>query len=132
MRAAQENREPGICNYVVIPAFEPDFRLLSLVKGLSGYPGIGIIVVNDGSEKGLCTLFGRTAEYATVLFHRTNRGKGRAVKTALDYIRTVSYTHLDVYKRQGYASAQSIVFFVILLIISIIQFKAEKKGVFYQ
>lgn len=87
MRAAQENREPGICNYVVIPAFEPDFRLLSLVKGLSGYPGIGIIVVNDGSEKGLCTLFGRTAEYATVLFHRTNRGKGRAVKTALDYIR---------------------------------------------
>ena len=42
------------------------------------------------------------------------------------------YESAFVSNRWGYASAQSIVFFVILLIISIIQFKAEKKGVFYQ
>lgn len=42
------------------------------------------------------------------------------------------YESAFVSNRWGYASAQSIVFFVILLVISIIQFKAEKKGVFYQ
>ena len=42
------------------------------------------------------------------------------------------YESAFVSTRWGYACAQSIVFFVILLIISIIQFKAEKKGVFYQ
>lgn len=34
--------------------------------------------------------------------------------------------------RWGYACAMSIVFMLILLLISLIQFKAEKKGVFYQ
>lgn len=42
------------------------------------------------------------------------------------------YESAFVSNRWGFASAQSIVFFVILLCISILQFKAEKKGVFYQ
>ncbi len=42
------------------------------------------------------------------------------------------YESAFVSNRWGYASAESIVFFAILLIISILQFKAEKKGVFYR
>lgn len=42
------------------------------------------------------------------------------------------YESAFISNRWGYASAQSMVFFVILLGISLFQFRAEKKGVFYQ
>ena len=42
------------------------------------------------------------------------------------------YDSAFVSNRWGYASAQAIVFFLLLLIVSIVQFRAEKKGVFYQ
>ena len=42
------------------------------------------------------------------------------------------YESAFVSNRWCYASAMSIVFFIILLAISILQFRAEKKGVFYQ
>ena len=42
------------------------------------------------------------------------------------------YKEAFLNNRWGYASAQSIVFLLILLVISIIQFRTEKKGVFYQ
>ena len=42
------------------------------------------------------------------------------------------YDSAFISNRWGYASAQSIVFFAILLVISLIQFRLEKKGVFYQ
>ena len=38
----------------------------------------------------------------------------------------------DRSNRWGYACAMSIVFMVILLLISLVQFAVEKKGVFYQ
>ena len=42
------------------------------------------------------------------------------------------YKEAFLNNRWGYASAQSVVFLVILLTISTIQFRIEKKGVFYQ
>lgn len=42
------------------------------------------------------------------------------------------YKEAFLNNRWGYASAQSVVFLAILLTISIIQFRIEKKGVFYQ
>lgn len=42
------------------------------------------------------------------------------------------YREAFLNNRWGYACAQSILFLIILLIISIIQFRVEKKGVFYQ
>lgn len=42
------------------------------------------------------------------------------------------YESAFISNRWGYASAQSIVFFAILLVISLLQFRVEKKGVFYQ
>lgn len=42
------------------------------------------------------------------------------------------YESAFISNRWGNASAQSIVFFVLLMIISLIQFRLEKKGVFYQ
>ena len=42
------------------------------------------------------------------------------------------YKEAFLNNRWGYASAQSVIFLIILLTISVIQFRIEKKGVFYQ
>ena len=55
---------------------------------------------------------------------------GPANKTAV--LSYSIYKEAFLNNRWGYASAQSVVFLVILLTISIIQFRIEKKGVFYQ
>ena len=55
---------------------------------------------------------------------------GPANKTAV--LSYSIYKEAFLNNRWGFASAQSVVFLVILLTISIIQFRIEKKGVFYQ
>lgn len=58
----------------------------------------------------------------------TQGGPGRAT-------RVLAYTiYIEAFRnnRWGYACAQSLVFMAILLVISILQFKLEKKGVHYQ
>lgn len=69
----------------IIPAYNPDMKLVELVMQLHE-KGIGnIIVVNDGSEETF-EIFERLNNYATVLTHNVNKGKGAAIKTALKYI----------------------------------------------
>ncbi len=77
-------------NYVVIPAYEPDEKLVNLVSELKKYPKIRIIVVNDGSGKAYSKLFEQVGLYATVLTHRENLGKGVALKTAFKYIKKIN------------------------------------------
>jgi len=76
---------------VVIPAFEPDKRLISLADTLT-VNGIGpIYIVNDGSGQVYDDIFDRAGDIVrknggAVLRHETNKGKGRALKTAFAYI----------------------------------------------
>lgn len=78
----------------VIPAYEPDDRLLNLVIELREKTDYRIIIVDDGSASDKQPLFLKLQEYATVLHHDINRGKGRAMKTAFKYIRD-NYTDED-------------------------------------
>ena len=72
---------------IIIPAYEPDEKLLRLIDELNN-AGLGpVIVVNDGSDK---ARFGQIFEGvaqkgATVLTHAVNMGKGRALKTSFNY-----------------------------------------------
>lgn len=43
--------------------------------------------MDDGSKETFCEIFGRAAEYAALLTHSENMGKGCALKTGLAYIR---------------------------------------------
>lgn len=72
---------------VVIPAYQPDERLLSLVSELRALTDYSIIIVNDGSDVSKAPIFEALGEHALVLAHDVNRGKGRALKTAYEYIR---------------------------------------------
>ena len=74
---------------VVLPSLDPDRKFLKVVDGLVDAGFDRIVVVNDGSGADRAHFFAEAAGRpgCTVLTHEVNRGKGRALKTAFDYIR---------------------------------------------
>ena len=72
---------------VVIPAYEPDERLIMFLKTLRKNSISPIILVNDGSSS-VCNQIFRKADKLSdvVLVHKHNYGKGRALKTAFQYV----------------------------------------------
>lgn len=71
---------------VVIPAYETDEKLLRVVAELKRDTDYAIVVVNDGSSEAAEPVFAALPEGVTLLRHAQNRGKGRALKTAYEYI----------------------------------------------
>ncbi|MCL6605095.1 MAG: bifunctional glycosyltransferase family 2/GtrA family protein [Paenibacillus sp.] len=72
---------------VLIPSYEPDHRLVELIKSLRAMTEVPIIVVDDGSGEQFRSIFDSVkAAGCTVLTHIVNRGKGRALKTGFQYI----------------------------------------------
>lgn len=70
---------------LLIPAYEPTDELPKLVRKLSAHFS-RIVIVNDGSTRGLKYLEAARPFVETILVHPVNRGKGAAIKTGLDYI----------------------------------------------
>lgn len=70
----------------LIPAYKPDEKMIQTAKELY-FEGFEVIIVNDGSTKDYDNVFESAAEYAHVICHNENRGKGEALKTGLKYIR---------------------------------------------
>ena len=75
---------------IVIPAYEPYDRLLELLKNIRDKENqmFDIILVDDGSGADFAPLFAiAQSNYACHLQrHADNKGKGRALKTAISYI----------------------------------------------
>jgi len=75
---------------IIIPAYEPDERLLVLLDDLIKADQRNIIIVDDGSGEKYSSLFARAKEviapYGTVLSYGENKGKGGALKTAFSYV----------------------------------------------
>lgn len=69
---------------VIIPAYEPDKKLVKLISELYENTNYRILVVNDGSAE--TKIFDEIRPYAQVLIHEKNCGKGAAIKTAMEYI----------------------------------------------
>lgn len=80
------NTQEGII--IVIPALNPGEKLLNLVNEIkaAGFPRT--VIVNDGSSMEYENNFSKLAslEGITVLTHCINLGKGRALKTAVNYV----------------------------------------------
>lgn len=81
---------------VIIPALNPTLNLIDFVHDLikTGVPCV--IVVNDGSGASYNGIFTELKKFGkcTVLEHVVNRGKGRALKTAITYF-IENYSYLD-------------------------------------
>lgn len=76
---------------IVIPAYEPDERMLQLLDTLKEGDQGPVVIVDDGSGDDYKEIFERAgacveALGGSVLTHEINRGKGRALKTAFSYI----------------------------------------------
>lgn len=75
---------------IVIPAFEPDQRMLELLRDIRARENkpFEIVLIDDGSGPDYKALFEEAEEkYAChLLTHPENKGKGRALKTAISYI----------------------------------------------
>ena len=74
-------------NYIVIPAYQPDNKLIKLIEKIHEKSDLRILVIDDGSSSKCQNIFDKAEQYATVLRHQVNQGKGQALKTAFDYIR---------------------------------------------
>lgn len=73
---------------VVIPAYEPDEKLLGVLKDFSEHTDFDLVVVDDGSSEACASVFAAAETFPRVklLRHPCNMGKGAALKTAFTYI----------------------------------------------
>lgn len=69
---------------IIIPSYNPDEKLNKVVEGLREIGFHDIIVVNDGSDEKHQAPF-EMAGKCTVIHHKVNKGKGRALKTAFAF-----------------------------------------------
>ncbi len=73
---------------ILIPAYEPDRRLLELINSLTVKCSFPIVIVDDGSSENFRPIFQAAEEMGcTVLRHVGNQGKGAALKTGFAYIK---------------------------------------------
>lgn len=78
---------------ILIPAYEPDERLLDLIVQLQDFQLGPIVLVDDGSGPDYHEIFEKAeASGCTILTHATNLGKGRALKTGFRYIQETGLT----------------------------------------
>ena len=79
---------------IVIPAYQPEPKLIPLVAALVERPDQHVIIVNDGSSSTCATIFEgiRRLPRVDVLDHAINLGKGQALKTAFNYF-LLTYGH---------------------------------------
>lgn len=72
---------------VLIPAYEPDKRLLQLITEIRSKTLYNILIVNDGSDSRFQAIFNNAKDLGCIILsHNHNIGKGRALKTGFAYI----------------------------------------------
>ncbi len=76
---------------IILPSLDPDEKLNTVIEGLLELGFRDILLVNDGSKPENLHYFTAAAAAhpeITLLHHAVNRGKGAALKTAMDYFLT--------------------------------------------
>lgn len=82
--------EVGESIAIIIPCVDPDEKLLSTVFNLFSAGFKNIIIIDDGSDESTVHYFEKAKELTDclILSHAVNLGKGRALKTAFNFILT--------------------------------------------
>ncbi len=71
---------------ILIPAYEPDEKLIKLVKELKE-KNFEILIVDDGSGEKYSDIFAACEPFAKVIGYSLNAGKGVALKYGMNYIK---------------------------------------------
>jgi glycosyltransferase involved in cell wall biosynthesis len=78
---------------ILIPSYEPDERLVTLIEQLRVIGSFPIVVVDDGSGAAYRKLFSSVRELGcTVITHSVNKGKGHALKSGFHYFQQKGIT----------------------------------------
>ncbi len=74
---------------VLIPSLSPSNKLIDIIRSVKEIGFEQILVVNDGSDSSYDEYFDKVKKLGvTVISHAVNLGKGRALKTGINYILT--------------------------------------------
>lgn len=71
---------------LIIPAYKPGREMLELLEQFRGNADFCPVVVDDGSGEHFCEIFDAVPDFAVLLRHEVNRGKGAALKTAIAHV----------------------------------------------
>jgi putative flippase GtrA len=82
---------------VLIPSYEPDHKLVTLIAAIrADDPAVPIVIVDDGSGPAYAAIFAAARESrCDVVTHSRNRGKGAALKTGFAHV-AARYPQHDV------------------------------------
>jgi len=70
----------------LVPAYKPESLMIDMLRELTK-ENFDIVVINDGSGEEFDPIFEEAKNYATVLVHPQNMGKGQGIRTGLAYIK---------------------------------------------
>lgn len=68
---------------IIIPAYNPSKELYNLIEDLMKSQYTKIVIINDGSEN--TKIFEELEEKVKIITHKSNKGKGIAIKTGIGY-----------------------------------------------
>ena len=71
---------------LIIPAYKPGEDMLKLLEEFRDNGDFLPVVVDDGSGAEFHGIFDRVPDFAVLLRHEVNRGKGAALKTAMRHV----------------------------------------------
>lgn len=72
---------------MLLPSYNPDDKLVTFVDELIDAGLTDIVVVDDGGKEETQKYFDQIADKVHLVRHAVNQGKGRALKTGLNYIK---------------------------------------------
>ena len=86
---------------ILIPAYQPNEKLIDLIEDLKKNTDMSIIVVDDGSGTDYKNIFTQAQKLGCeVISYPENRGKGFAVKTGIKYLK-------EIHENEGFVSADA-------------------------
>ena len=71
---------------IIVPAYEPDDKLIKLLEELSKEK-YEVIIIDDGSGPNYKNIFDKCKDKAHIISYSENKGKGYALKTGYKYIK---------------------------------------------
>lgn len=71
---------------LIVPAYRPTEDMIPMLERFLDTPDYVPVVVNDGSGAAYDAIFAKVPSGCILLNHEVNRGKGAALKTAIEYV----------------------------------------------